>query len=355
MIKNIRPALAEGGKIKIGGLGGKRLKRGGDKSNPGDWYRLPVKYSHFLVTSTARDDAGDFVVDMGVMESLRSFGANGGEAEIDRGGRRMRVPYIREIPIILHSDEIDEVFPTAYAMYSGRKLACRGDGETATRWKVQAGVRTDETKQMACPCEFLGAKGRTVCKPHGVLHCSINVQGHAVAGAVHKWRTTSLISVQQMIGSLQQVLHTVGTLRGIPLVLRLDDMEVSPEGASSTVYVCHVELRARDVQEVQRQALEAANLRAQVGAAVDYRALVSPPAGDDEDDEEQSDVGLEFHPEPDQTAGDLKSRLKQMQANRAARSPCDPEAEPPHDLETGEVVETDAREPGDDDPDEVTP
>ena len=93
MIKGIRPALAEGGKIKIGGLGEPR------QSKKGGTYRLPVKLDHFLITKTNRvsdDPNADLEPDTELMAALPA----------DRDGK------LRAIPIILHSDEIDEVFPS---------------------------------------------------------------------------------------------------------------------------------------------------------------------------------------------------------------------------------------------------
>src|SRR5262245_10037567 len=110
MIKGIQGRLAEGGKIKIGGLGPERQKQSGQ----GTW-RPPVKLDHFLVTKTTRDDEGDLALDDALMEALAK----------DADGK------VRAIPIVLHSDALDEVFPTSYALYAGRKLFCSGDGETA--------------------------------------------------------------------------------------------------------------------------------------------------------------------------------------------------------------------------------
>ncbi len=279
MIKGLNITLAEGGKIKIGGLGKEMT------SKKGEPYRLPVKYDHFLITKTTRNKKDDFELDTGMMDAL----------DKDEDG------CIRAIPIILHSDDIDLVFPTSYAIYAGHKLQCRGDGQDAVEWVMAEGKRTGETRQKPCPCPLLDAKSGPTCKPHGTLHCSIVAPGHATAGSVHKWRTTSIISVQQMVGSLQQILSVVGTLRGLPLWLVLKPMKVNPTGdVETTVFVCHVELRAKDIASVQKQALEQAVMRRQVGTGqfdAAYKALVSAPAADDEPPEEASRVQQEFHPE----------------------------------------------------------
>lgn len=308
MIKGIVPTLAEGGKIKIGGLGPKKT------SSRGNEFRAPVKLDHFLVTTTQRNAAGDLIIDTAIMEALPK-GSDG---------------KCREIPIVLHDDDIERVFPTTLALYTGKKLACRGDHETAVRYEMKNGERTGNVKEMKCPCDFLNAKTQPVCKPHGTLHCSIRIPGHAVAGSVYKWRTTSLISIQRMIGSLQQILSICGTLTGVPLQLVLEPIQVTPVGApASTVYCCHVELRAADIQQVQRQAIESAQMRQKVRALVSY----TPPAIDESDDEE-SEVAQEFHPDidPNDATADATAR---RQADLRARHALPGEA---IDMTTGEVL-----------------
>jgi hypothetical protein len=278
VIKNIRPRLAEAGKIKIGGLGEER------KSKKGSTWRPPVKFDHFVVTKTTRDARGDLEVDTALMDALAA-----GCAEP-----------IREIPIVLHADDIDSVFPTSYALYTSRTCACRGDGEHAIRREIKDGKATGAEKQIACPCPYLRADSGPVCKPNGKLYCSIAVPGSALAGAVHVWRTTSIISVEQMIGSLAQIRAVCGTLRGIPLWLRLRPVQVQPAGGTATtVYCCHVELRAADLAEVQAAALRAAKVRSRLGASDDeYRRLLAPP-GVSESDDEQASIEAEFYADAD--------------------------------------------------------
>jgi capsid protein len=87
-----------------------------------------------------------------------------------------------------------------------------------------------------------------------------------------------------------------------------------------------LEIRAKDLQEVQEQALVAARFRADHAAQIraarsQYLALLEPPAGPDEDDDEQAAVAQEYHPQeqelsaatvekqlPPRTIEDLKAR-----------------------------------------------
>ena len=293
MIKNLSPRLAEAGKIKIGGLGETRTAASGRE------YRVPVGYDHFVITKTRRDAKGDLEIDVDLMEAL----------ERDKDGK------IRAIPIILHSDEIEDVFPTSYSFYAGKRLFCRGDGELATRYEIDQGTKrhTGKSESVPCTCKYLtGAQKR--CKPHGTLRCSIAAPNRAVAGAVHLWRTTSMISIERLIGSLQQIHSICGTLRGLPLWLKLEPVTVSPEDApTKEVHCCHIELRATDLLAVQREALEAKRMRDTVAGIVSYPAQLVEPTSDDGPDEQEA-IGDEFHPD-------------------------DADAVPPYHPETGEVFD----------------
>jgi hypothetical protein len=291
MIYDLLPTLAEAGKIKIGGLGETREKRGGGS------YRLPVKYDHFVITtSNERTPEGDLIPDEILMAAL----------DRDENDKLTR------IPIYLHSDEIEEVFPSAYACYAGKKLHCRGNGREAMRWEIRDGRRTGESKEVACKCNYLipyedrdaADKKLPICRPHAVLHCSIAAPGHAVAGAVYRFRTTSIITIQRMIGSLRQIIQTVGCLQGLPLVLCLEPVAIPDR--RSTVYCTHIELHAADIEAAQRRALASAQMRKQIGVSDDYRDLISLPAADDETDEEQAAVQEEWHPPAE--AGEVQAQ-----------------------------------------------
>lgn len=288
MIKGLRPTLAEAGKIKIGELGPERPGRPGKQP-----WRPPVKLDHFRITGTTRDQNGDLKLDTALMDVL----------DKDDDGK------IRRIPIVLHSDSVDEIFPTSYAFYAGKRIACRGDGESAVRWSYDAkGRREGGPTECSCTCSKLDVDSKEgKCKPSGTLHCSIVAAGLAIAGSVHKWRTTSWISVQRMFGSFEHIKCHVGALRGLPLWLVLSPVQVTPPGApASTVYCCHLELRATDLAAAQNKMIELARMRQSLaGLSHDNgpRMLVAPPAGDDETPEEQEEIAQEFYPEePEETA-----------------------------------------------------
>lgn len=278
MIQGLTPQFTEAGKIKLGGLGEART------NSTGKTWRMPVKYESFLITKTYRSAAGDLIPDEELMQSLKR----------DQDGK------LRAIPIVLHGDEIDDVFPTQYARYAGKKLHCSGDGKIACRWELQKDakgkvVKTGNSEQLACPCSYLEDK---TCKPHAILYCSIRVPGLAVAGAIHTLRTTSIITIQRVLGSLLQIKKSVGMFQGLPLWLVVQPVLTD----NGTVYCAHIELRAADIVAAQRGALEAAKMRSNLlGEMVDinraYRAMLRAPAAADEPDDEQEAVAAEFAPE----------------------------------------------------------
>ena len=277
MLHGLIPSYAEIGKLKLGGLGQER------QSKSGGTYRQPVKYDSFVVTKPYRNATGDLTPDKEMMDALRK----------DADGK------LRSIPIVLHSDEIDDCFLTSYARYSGKKLHCSGDGEKAVRWELVKdkdgkAAKTGKNKEMACPCAFLDDKS---CKPHAILYCSIRIPGMAVAGGIHTFRTTSIITIQRIVGSLLQIKKAVGLLQGLPLWIVVLPIPTN----NGTVYCAHIELRATDIVEAQKTALAAAQMRAGLLGEVaelnkSYRAMLKAPASVDEPEEEQEAIADEFHP-----------------------------------------------------------
>jgi hypothetical protein len=108
-----------------------------------------------------------------------------------------------------------------------------------------------------------------------------------------------------MLGSLAQIRQAVGVLRNVPLQMIVRPATVTPEGQkATTVYVCHLELRAQDILVMQRNLLEQEDMRLRILGTGDtnsgYRALIAAPAADTETDDEQEAVAAEFSPEPDE-------------------------------------------------------
>jgi hypothetical protein len=144
---------------------------------------------------------------------------------------------------------------------------------------------------------------------------------------------------------LLQIKKAVGMFQGLPLWLVVQPVLTE----KATVYCAHIELRAADVVEAQRNALEAAKMRTSlIGEVADlnrsYRAMLQAPASTDEPEEEQAAVAAEFEHENEGNAADGPARPPEGRssfANRPASSAA-PLADPEvidHDPTTGEVIE----------------
>jgi hypothetical protein len=276
MIKGITPRLAELGKIRIG----KKDAQVRQTKSGGTW-RAPEKLDHFLITGCGRDAKGDLKVDQRLMDRLvREYG--------DEDGK------LRQLPISLLSDDVDEVITASYCRYDGRSLTAHCDGETCTWLRDKNGNAIN--KQIPCS----GEHEQKPWKLHATLACVI-ASGEASWGGVYKFRTTSRITVDQLYGSLLHLQSlTSGILQGVPLRLVVRPVEVSPEGKATTVYVVHIELRGADLSAVQQQVIQLAQVRIQNERQLrsvrsEYLKLLKAP-GVDEDELEQADVAEEFDP-----------------------------------------------------------
>lgn len=216
MIKKtaLNPRLAEVGKIKIGGKGEERTSGNGKK------FQLPVKYDHFVVTTTEKDPkTGNFIINTELMKKL-------GDSP-------------QEIKIRLMFDDINLNFHTEFQMYSGNKRICHGDGETATRNFQTAGKQKIPTEDgekeitvkagdsvcikcdpSTCPFAQPDDKGSTKCKPSGILSCMIAESMDI--GGVYRFRTHSWNSVSAITAAHDWVsAQTNGIMMGLPLKLKL--------------------------------------------------------------------------------------------------------------------------------------
>ena len=88
-------------------------------SGPGGTYRLPRKDDHFTVTTLHRDKDGALIPDKALMAELAQYA--------DPDGK------IRQLPVCLLSDDLEDVIQTAWVWYVGKKVAARSDGVTLTR------------------------------------------------------------------------------------------------------------------------------------------------------------------------------------------------------------------------------
>ena len=297
--------LTELGKIKIGGLGEVR------KAQSGRDYRMPRKDSFFTVTTTFRNKAGDLVEDVALMSQLLE---KYGEPDFDNP----KVRRLRQIPIRLLTDDVDDAVQVAYVWYSGKACAARSDGKTVT-WNVdrQTGQVLPEPLIEDWKPEYLdlmlgqGDRAVPMFKLHAKLSCII-AANDARWGGVYCFRTTSQITARQILSDLTMCqAETGGILTGIPLWLVVRPMMCTPtikgKPTPTVVYVCHIEMRGAELKQIQADAREAArwqleNLQQVQAMRKQYKLLCLPAPGQ-ESAKEIGEVVAEFVPEaPEQPA-----------------------------------------------------
>lgn len=220
MIKFLKKRLNEYGKIKIGRKGEEKTSSQGNK------FRQPEKIDHFIVTTNERDNNGDFIKDTGMMEKIK----NNPSTLLNKDGN------IVGIPIRLLYNDLELNFPHQLSAYSGGKMVCCGNGETA-----HARITNFKT-EIPCPCNRFdpGYTGKDKCKAVGSLTCIID--DAVFFGEVHKFRTTSINSIEAIVSFLELLAaHSHGHIAGIPLMLIVNNKTTStPSGASTTIQVVSI-------------------------------------------------------------------------------------------------------------------
>jgi hypothetical protein len=281
------------GCIKIGGKGESRPTSGGGT------FRLPRKDDHFTITTMNRTASGDLVIDKPLMDQLL-------EEHADDDGK------LRQIPIRVLSDDIDDILQAQYAWYGRKSCGARSDGKTVTWYCCpNPGPKYGTLYKPPIVEPWLeepmlamkGTDGKPLFKLHGTFNCVIAAK-ESRFGGVYRFRTTSLISVKQLYSSLLHVSQlTGGVLIGMPLTLVVRPQQVSPEGKATTVYTVHVELRGRGIMELQQQAVQQMqfmleNKQRMLTAQTEYRKLLCAL----ESKEEQAAIADEFHPDAQELA-----------------------------------------------------
>jgi len=290
MIKHgITPRFAEVGKIKIGGKGRATTSSNGKEFNP------PVRFDHFVITTTERDQDGNFIADAAMMKLLAAHTGS------DKP---------KEIPIRLPFDSIDLNFFTSYQMYTGNKCVCRGDGETATQY-TDKGERA--VKCHPDTCEYLKA-GK--CKVSGILSCHIPLSMEV--GGLYRFRTHSWNSVSNILASLNYISEqTRGILQGLPLKLKFLKKATADHGNVPTVTIVLDGVEMMKMRELAFQEFES---RVKIG--FDMKALEDKAreAGVNIDTDDPEDIEAEFYaedvtePSPGVSADAAADKLKSQDA-----------------------------------------
>ncbi len=269
MIKNLNPALAERGKIKIGLKGELR------KSGKGNDYQLPKKLDHFRIVTMEKGADNNYIVDREIHKIYDN------------------TP--KEIAVRLLYDDIESNMQTRYACYKGRQQWCTGDGERA----IRVGSDGGKYEHQNCPCERQNPdyKGNDKCKMNGAL--SVIIEGAEVVGGVWKFRTTSYNSIMGILGGLALIKKvTGGPLAGILLTLKISPKTVvSPtDNKVQTVHVVSIEYAGspESLQELGYQkALQQEKHNQRMGNIEQEVKRITATATDIVDE----DVVDEFYPE----------------------------------------------------------
>lgn len=287
MIKNgLSERLGEIGKIKIGGKGEMR------KSKNNKDFRLPVKYEHFVVTTTERGADGNFVTDAKIMKLL-------GEKP-------------KEIPIRLPFDDIDMNFHTSFQRYDGKKLKCKGDGEKA-EWKKDDG----ETKTIKCDpetCKYFQAEK---CKVSGILSCMIPLSMEI--GGIYRFRTHGWNSVSNILAALKYLAsNTNGILQGLPLKLKMVKKSTEEHG---NVNVVTLTIDGIELLEMRNAALIEYENRMKLGIDMKKIENEARKSGVMDDKDDPEDISEEFYPpieeiEPEPTGVTSEQATEKLQEEK---------------------------------------
>ena len=132
--------------------------------------------------------------------------------------------------------------------------------------------------------DWRDGKGDNLLKIYATLNCVIASKA-AKWGGYYKFRTKSVISAEQLFGSLVMTKDlTAGALRGVPMELRVRPVQVTPAGQAITVYVCHLELVGSDLLALQAAVHERSRTELDLARQVqltagEYRKVIG--VGDD--------------------------------------------------------------------------
>jgi hypothetical protein len=203
------PRLPALGMIKLGRLKPKVTSQKGNDFQP------PEKLDFFLVTTRNRGADGNFTIDQAVHDVVG--------------------PKPTHLDVRLPFDSRPENFYAQMVHYKGRTRELECNGETCT--KVATHVKA--------PCERRAGR-ECACKPYGRL--AVILEAAPTFGGLYVFRTTSWESVNSLQTGLRLFQEQFGSLRGLPLTLRMYPAEVrfqqGGQERTSTAYKVALVLRA---------------------------------------------------------------------------------------------------------------
>jgi hypothetical protein len=260
--KGLNPHFAEIGKIKIGGKGEERKKKDGKGT-----YRLPVRFEHFVITTTEKGPDGNFLIDHETMKEL---------------GKEPK-----EIPIRLPFDDIDMNFYTSFQYYHGKKCVCHGDGEHAIR------ITDEKENKINCDtsqCKFLRDEK---CKVSGILSCHIPISMEI--GGIYRFRTHSWNSVSSILAALEYFKkNTNGILQGLPLKLKFLKKATADHG---NVNIVTIVIDGVEMLKMRELALGEYQNRMKLGIDMKLIENDAKEAGFKIDTDDPADIEAEYYTE----------------------------------------------------------
>jgi Recombination directionality factor-like len=266
-IRMLVPAFARLGYIKIGDKGGKS--------------GAPIKFDHFEIRTTQRDEQGRWLPDEAMMARV-------GEKPTSL---KIRLPF----------NDIDMVFSTTLAYYRGRNRFCWGDGESAQRLTVVSDGHSPRfgSPQPYGPCgEACKDFADRRCKPLATLQLILEEQQQV--GGAYVFKTTSWNSIRNIASALAAIkAQTGGILAWVPLTMKLVPQVVQPKDGSpaNTAYVVQIVFEGSPQQLLTtvRDLLATRAPLIQEIRELEAGLKALPEAG--EDPIESADTQEEFYPE----------------------------------------------------------
>lgn len=202
----LRRVLPEIGKIKIG-------QKKVYQKNGVSMY-IPQRLDHFLITSTFKDESGNYVLDLQLMKQVSQVT----KEPVDR---------ITRIPIVFPFSLPELNFQTWYIspVDEGEGIFCIGDGIRALR-------RIDKAfKEVECPCDRVNENR---CKRYGRLNCIIREAN--IFGGVWVFRTSSRNTIESLLAQLELYKRLYKTLLGTVFLLTLVPMRRMTPNGYQTIY-----------------------------------------------------------------------------------------------------------------------
>lgn len=235
IVGHIRPRLPRAGKIRLG------ITTGGSTGKKG----YPKEVDYFVLDPDLPGRA----------EIIKAFGHRDARQDDKNTG------IVRRILITFHSDEIEDVFPHAYKLYSTGGLLCTGNGEEAQRAETRREtyqdrdtgqqrskivLLTDKTGRpiykpfKPCVCPFFTGEGgqKKMCKAIGNLMFAVP----EAALRIYQIDTGSWHSAQNVVNSLLFFKEQLGGIRGRLFALTRVPTVTQGGGKTVTHYPLAIEM-----------------------------------------------------------------------------------------------------------------